>query len=120
MQNNDQKQAFIRIARASIMNIIGFGFAAVLIDYLAKQTDIGTPVMLLALVVVFIMSVSIYSLIMFIYHTVKGIPSTMATKAEGVTFSDIYGYILAALAFRIVEACICIAYIIYIYRIFYT
>lgn len=119
MQHNDQKQAFFRIARASIVNILGFGFATVLINYLAKQTDIGTPVMLLATIVVFIMFVSIFSLFMFIFYTLKGIPSTMAARAEGIKFADIYGYILTALGLRLIEVGICIAYIIYIYRIFY-
>lgn len=118
MQRNDQKQAFFRIVRASIVNIFGFGFATVLIDYLTKQTNIDTPLMILALVVVFIMFVSISSLIIFIYHTVKGMPATMAAKAENINFSDIYGYILAALSVRIIEAAICIVYIVHIYRLF--
>jgi len=119
MQSNDQKQAFLRIAKASIVNILGFGFATVLIDYLAKQTDIGTPVMVLALIVAFVIFVSISSLFLFIFHTVKAIPSTMAAQATNVKFLDIYGYILTALSIRIVEAAICIAYVIYIHRIFY-
>ncbi len=119
MQTDDQRSAFIRIALASITNVIGFGFATALIAYLTKQTDIGKPVMILAIIVVFIMFVSIYSLIMFIFYTVKGIPSTMASMA-GVKFVDVYGYILTALFLRLIEAGICIAYIIYIYRLFYT
>lgn len=118
MQNNDQKEAFIRITKASIVNIVGFGFATALIDYLAKHTNIGTPVMVLSIIVGFVIFVSISSLIVFIYNIVKGIPETMAKKAAHLSFSDIYGYTLAALAVRLIEAGICVAYIIHIYLLF--
>lgn len=119
MYISDQKSVFLRIARASIVNILGFGFATVLIDYLTKKTDIGTPVMLLALVVVFIMLVSITSLVIFIYHTAKEIPVIMATQSADLKFTDVYGYILAALSFRIIETFIYFAYIAHIYKLFY-
>ncbi len=119
MQDHDQKKVFFKIAQASVKNMVGFGLATALIGYLATQTDIGALVKLLAIVVVFIMAVSINSLLMFIVYTVEGIPSTMANKLESVTFWDIYSYIMAALALRIVEAGLCVAYIVYLYNIFF-
>lgn len=118
MQNNDQKEAFIRIIKASCVNILGFGFATYLIDYLAKNTNIGTPVMVLAMLVFFVIFVSISALAVFIYKTAQQIPKTMATKPANMTFFDIYGFTMAALAVRLIEAVICILYIFHIYKLF--
>lgn len=118
MQNNDQKEAFIRIIKASIVNIAGFGFATYLIDYLAKNTNIGTPVMVLALLVFFVIFVSISALLVFIYKTVQQIPKTMAAKPANLTFIDIYGFTMAALFIRLIEAAICVFFIVHIYKLF--
>jgi hypothetical protein len=119
MQDTQERRVFSRIATASVKNIIGFGLAAALIGYLVKNTDIGTPIMILAGVVVFIMAVSLGSLLMFTSYTIKGMPSTMASKPENKSFADIYRYILAALAVRMTEAAICIVYILYIYHLYF-
>lgn len=119
MQDNDQKAVFTRIVLASLRNIAGFGVATALIGYLATQTDIGTPVKLLAAVVVFIMVVSINSLLMFIVYTIEGIPSSMANKPESSTFWDIYSYMIGALVLRIIEAGACIFYMVHLYNIFF-
>lgn len=119
MLETDQKTVFSRIALASVKNVIGFGLATALIGYLAAHTDIGTPVKLLAVIVVFIMIISINSLLMFIIYTVEGMPSTMRNKSDSVSFGDIYGYMLAALALRIVEAGLCVYYIVYLYNVFF-
>lgn len=119
MQDTQERRVFSRIATASVKNIIGFGLAAALIGYLVKNTDIGTPIMILAGVVVFIMAVSLGSLLMFTSYTIKGMPSTMASKPENKSFADIYRYILAALAVRMAEAAICLVYILYIYHLYF-
>lgn len=118
MQNNDQKEAFIRIIKASCVNILGFGFATYLIDYLTKNTNIGTPVMVLAMAVFFVIFVSISALIVFIFKTAQQIPKTIATKQASLTFLDIYGFTMAALTVRLIEAAICVFYIIHIYKLF--
>ncbi len=119
MQDNDQRGVFLKIALASAKNILGFGLATALIGYLSTQTDLGPPVKLLAVVVVVIMAVSINSLLMFIFYTVEGIPATMKNKQASVSFWDIYGYISAALVLRLIEAGLCIAYIVYLYNLFF-
>ena len=119
MQDNNERNIFIKIIRASVTNIIGFGLATALVDYLVKNTDIGIPVMILAGVVVFIMAVSLSSLIIFTGYTIKGIPSTMANNPTNKSFADLYRYILAALAVRMAEAAICIVYITHIYNLYF-
>lgn len=119
MRENEQRAAFTRIALASVRNMIGFGLATALVGYLALNTDIGPPVKLLAAIVVLVMIVSINSLLMFVVYTVEGMPSTMKNKSASVSFWDIYGYILAALAFRLIEASLCIYYIVYMYNVFF-
>jgi hypothetical protein len=119
MQYSQERKAFLRIASASVKNIIGFGLTTALIGYLVKNTDIGTPIMILAGVVVFIMAVSLGSLLMFTGYTINGMPATMASKPENKSFADIYRYILAALAVRMTEAAICIVYILYIYHLYF-
>jgi hypothetical protein len=119
MQYSQERKAFLRIASASVKNIIGFGLTTALIGYLVKNTDIGTPIMILAGVVVFIMAVSLGSLLMFTGYTINGMPATMASKPENKSFADIYRYILAALAVRMTESAICIVYILYIYYLYF-
>ena len=119
MQDNNERSLFLKITRASVTNIIGFGLATALVDYLVKNADIGIPVMILAGIVVFIMAVSLSSLIIFTVYTIKAIPSTMANNPASKSFADLYRYILAALAVRMVEAAICIVYIIYIYNLYF-
>ena len=119
MQDNQNRSIFLRIVKASATNITGFGLATALIGYLFNNTDVGTPVMVLAGIVVFIMLVSLGSLLMFIGYTIKGMPDTMAKKPANKSFLDIYKYILAALAVRITEAAICIFYTVYIYNLYF-
>jgi hypothetical protein len=118
MDGTEQRKVFFKILLASVKNIIGFGLAAALIGYISAQTSIDTPLMILAAVVVFVISVSLITLLIFIIYTFKGIPATLANKPKDMSFSDIYAYTLLALLVRLVEAAICIAYIIYLYRIF--
>lgn len=120
MLEDEQRAVFARIALASVRNMVGFGLATALIGYLATHTDIGPPVKILAVIVVLVMIVSINSLLMFIIYTVEGMPSTMKGKSESVSFWDIYGYILTALAIRVVEASLCIYYIVYLYNVFFS
>ena len=119
MQDSQERKAFLRIASASVKNIIGFGLTTALIGYLVKNTDICTPIMILAGVVAFIIAVSLGSLLMFTGYTISGMPATMASKPENKSFADIYKYILAALAVRMAEAAICIVYILYIYNLYF-
>lgn len=118
MKNNDQREAFIRIIKASCVNILGFGFATYLIDYLAKNTDIGTPVMVLALLVFFVIFVSISALIVFVFKTAQQVPKTLAAMPASLTFFDVYGFTIAAVTVRLIEAVICIFYIVHIYQLF--
>jgi hypothetical protein len=118
MNRDEQRKVFFRIVLASIKNVLGFGLAIAFIGYLSTHTSIDTPLMILAAVVVFIMFVSLMSLLIFIFYTFKGIPAALKDKPEHMSFSDIYGYTLLALSIRLVEAAICIAYLVYLYRIF--
>jgi len=118
MNSDEQRKVFLRIVLASIKNIIGFGLATAFIGYLSTRISIDRPLMILAAVVVFIMFVSLISLLMFIIYTFKDIPATLNNKPEHLSFSDIYGYTLLALSIRLVEAAICIAYIVYLSRLF--
>ncbi|PKM77837.1 MAG: hypothetical protein CVU90_05145 [Firmicutes bacterium HGW-Firmicutes-15] len=118
MNSSEQKKVFWKIVLASIKNIIGFGLATAFIGYLATRTSIDTPLMILAVVVVFLIFVSLSTLLVYIFFTVKGIPANIANKPKHMSFSDLYAYTLIAISVRIVEAVICIAYIIYLSRIF--
>jgi|GEM_PF-2173867 len=117
MNNDEQRKVFIKIVLASIKNIIGFGLATAFIGYLSTRISIDIVLRILAAGVVFIMFVSLISLLLYIFYTFKDIPTTLNNKPE-LSFLDIYGYTLLALSFRLVEAAICIAYIIYLSRIF--
>ncbi|NLV21995.1 MAG: hypothetical protein GXY49_08420 [Syntrophomonadaceae bacterium] len=118
MQDNNEKRIFFRIVKASVTNIAGFGFATALVSYLVRNTEAEIPVMILAGLVVFIMLVSLSSLLMFIGFTIKNIPETMS-KAVGKSFWALYKYILAALAVRLIEASICVYYITIIYYLYF-
>lgn len=118
MQDTNERNVFFRIVKASATNVLGFGLATVLVSYLVRNTNVETPLMLLAGLIVFIMVVSLSSLLMFIYFTAKNIPETM-NQAAGKSFAQLYKYILSALAVRLVEAVICIALIIHIYHLFF-
>jgi len=118
MNNDEQRKVFLKIVRAAITNIIGFGLATAFIGYLSTRTSIDIVLRILAIVVVFIIFVSLISLLLFIFYTFKDMPATLNNKPEHLSFRDIYGYTLVALSIRLVEAAICIAYIIYLSRIF--
>lgn len=119
MQANEQRDIFFKIVLASLKNIIGFGLACALIGYLVLHTNIGSPAKLIAGVVVFIMAITLNTLLMFIVFTVKGMPATMAGKPANLSFFDIYGYTMASFGIRLVEATIYIFYIVYLYRLFF-
>jgi len=118
MQDTNEKNIFLKILRASATNIVGFGLATALVSYLVRNTDVKTPLMVLAGLIVFIMLVSLSSLMIFIYFTIKNIPETMR-KAGGKSFGEVYKYILSALAVRLVEAAICIVFIVHIYHLYF-
>lgn len=118
MQVNNERSVFLRIIKASFLNVVGFGLATALVSYLAKNTAAGTPIMILAGIVVFIMLVSLSSLLMFIGFTIKNIPATM-NQAGGKSFGEIYKYITAALLVRLAEAIVFIYYIAIIYHLYF-
>ncbi len=118
MNGDEQRKIFFKIVLASIKNIIGFGLATAFIGYLATHTSIDKPLMILATVVVFIIIVSLVTLLAFIFYTIKNIPATISNSPKDISFSDLYTYTFLAISFRIVEAAICIAYVVYLYRIF--
>lgn len=118
MQDTNERNIFFKIVRASATNIAGFGLATALVSYLVRNTDIKTPVMILAGLIVFIMLVSLSSLLMFIYFTIKNIPDTMS-KSSGKSFWVVYKYILSALSVRLVEAVLCVVFIIHIYHLYF-
>ncbi len=118
MDRNEQKKVFFRIMFASIKNVTGFGLATALIAYLSTHTTIDRVLMVFAAVVVFLMFISLITLLLFIFYTFKAMPATLNSKPESTSFLDIYAYTLLALAIRLVEAGICIAYIVYLTRFF--
>jgi NADH:ubiquinone oxidoreductase subunit 6 (subunit J) len=118
MQDTNERNVFVKIVRASATNIAGFGLATALVSYLVKNTDIKTPVMILAGLIVFIILVSLSSLLMFLYFTIKNIPETMS-NSPGKSFFEVYKFILYALAIRLVEAVICVIYIVHIYHLYF-
>jgi hypothetical protein len=118
MQDGNEKSIFLRIVKASILNVAGFGLATALVSYLAKNTTLGTPIMVLAGIVVFLMLVSLSSLLMFIGFTIKNIPATMQL-AGGKSFGEMYKYIMASLAVRLLEAIVFVYYITIIYYLYF-
>ncbi|NLV22585.1 MAG: hypothetical protein GXY49_11460 [Syntrophomonadaceae bacterium] len=118
MQDTNERNVFFKIVRASATNILGFGLATALVSYLVGNTEVKIPLMILAGLIVFIMLVSLSSLLMFIYFTVKNIPETMS-KAAGKSFWKIYKYIVSALSVRLVEAVICVIFIVHIYHLYF-
>jgi hypothetical protein len=119
MQLDEQRKVFLKIVLASIRNMAGFGVASVAIGYVAAHFGVSLPLKILAVVVVFVMAVSLNTLLMFTIFTLKNIPATMASSPVGVRFLHLYGYTLTALVVRLVEAGVCVAYLVYLYRIFY-
>ena len=118
MDSKEQKKVFFKIALGAIKNIIGFGLATAFIGYLATHTGIDIPLKIIAAVLTFIMTVSMGTLLVFIIYTIKGIPLTLKNSPKNIKFSDLYGYTILALSFRLVEAAICIGYIVYLYKLF--
>jgi hypothetical protein len=118
MQDTNERNVFFKIVRASATNIAGFGLATALVSYLVTNTDVGTPLMILAGLIVFIMLVSLSSLLIFIYFAIKNIPETMS-KSLAKSFWEVYKYILSALSVRLVEAVICVIFIVHIYHLYF-
>ncbi|MDD4801572.1 MAG: hypothetical protein PHF24_01335 [Syntrophomonas sp.] len=118
MDSNEQKKVFIKIALGAFKNIIGFGLATAFIGYMATHSGIDIPLMIIAAVVTFIMVVSIVTLLLFIVYTIKGIPVTLKNSPKHIKFFDLYAYTFLALSFRLIEAAICIGYIVYLYKLF--
>lgn len=118
MQDTNERNVFFKIVKASATNIAGFGLATALVSYLVTNTNVGTPLMILAGLIVFIMLVSLSSLLMFIYFTIKNVPEIMG-KSLGKSFWEVYKYILSALSVRLVEAAICVVFIIHIYHLYF-
>ncbi len=118
MQDTNERNVFFKIVKASATNVAGFGLATALVSYLVRNTDIKTPVMILAGLIVFIMVVSLSSLLMFIYFTISNVPETMR-KSLGKSFLQVYKYILSALSVRLIEAAICVLFIVHIYHLYF-
>lgn len=118
MQDTNERNVFFKIIKASATNIAGFGLATALVSYLVTNTNVGTPLMILAGLIVFIMLVSLSSLLMFIYFTIKNVPEIMG-KSLGKSFWEVYKYILSALSVRLVEAVVCVVFIVHIYHLYF-
>ncbi|MEA1959897.1 MAG: hypothetical protein U9N81_01170 [Bacillota bacterium] len=116
----EQKDIFKRISFASVRNIVGFGVVVWGISYLSAMPDIKKPALVLAAIIVLIMITTMNALMIFTYYTIKSIPTTMQEKDAGMSFQDIYGFTLAGITLRLVEAGVYIYYIVYLYRLFFV
>lgn len=116
METAAQRSTFLKIVRASIINILGFGLAAIAIIYLSDWLNIPILFKILAVLVTLVTLINVSGLLVFIYYTLKSIPGTMSEKPNDMTFGQIYGYTLAALAIRCLEAVLCVYYIVMVFK----
>jgi len=103
---------------ASIKNIIGFGLATAAIVYLGRFSGIDLVLKILAGLVILVMGISLSAFIAYVALTIKRIPATLKKNDTEFSFLQIYGYLLKALAVRLLEVGICIFYLVKLYQVF--